>query len=223
MHDLMNIPVPQRQPMIAAALPAAGTDGPISTRALARMLDVVDYGMLLLVDATYVVFINQIARAELDHEHPLQLLGRNLRARSPRDVAPLHLALSNAMRRGVQAMVSLGGAANDGVSVAVVPVIEPGEAPAALIVFGKRRVCEDLSTDAFARLHGLTLAESRVLKMLCAGYRPVDIARAFDVKLSTVRTQISSLRGKTGSRDIGGVVQRVARLPPLPCLTRCAA
>ena len=220
MYELMNAALPQPQPMVAAAQPAGY---PISTRALARMLDVVDYGMLLVVDETHVVFINQIARAELDEDHPLQLLGRDLRVRAPRDVAPLRLALSNAMSRGVQAMVTLGGTVGEGISIAIVPVIEPGEAPAALIVFGKRRVCEELSSDAFARLHGLTLAESRVLKLMCAGYRPGDIARAFDVKLSTVRTQIASIRAKTGSHDIGAVVHRVARLPPLPSVVRHAA
>lgn len=223
MYDLMNAPATTLQPVFEEARPAMGTASSISARAMARMLDVVDYGMLVVVDETYVVFVNQVARAELDAEHPLQLLGRDLRARSPRDVAALRQALSSAARRGMQTMLMLGRATGEGVNVAVVPLIEPGETPAALIVFGKRAVCEDLSTDAFARQHELTLAETRVLKRLCAGSRPQEIAHSLGVKLTTVRTQIGSIRVKTGSRDIGGIVHRVARLPPLACVMRRAA
>ncbi len=223
MYDLMNAPTVQVQPMFGDVRPATVAASAISARAMARMLDVVDYGMLVVVDETYVVFVNQVARAELDAEHPLQLLGRDLRARCPRDVGALRQALSSAVRRGMQSMLMLGRANGEGVNVAVVPLVEPGEAPAALIIFGKRVVCEDLSTDAFARQHELTSAETRVLKRLCAGSRPQDIAHSLGVKLTTVRTQITSIRVKTGSRDIGGIVHRVARLPPLPCVMRRVA
>jgi len=188
---------------------------------LARLLDVVDYGMLLVLDDGCVVFANRVARAEMNDEHPLQLLGRDLRARCPRDVVSLHNALAGALRRGVQALLKLGGA-GQGIHIAVVPMADAGE-PAAAIVFGKRRVCEELSIDAFARHHGLTLAEARVLRHLCSGERPQDIAFGLGVKLSTVRTQIGSIRAKTSSRDIGAIVQCAARLPPLPCVTRRAA
>jgi DNA-binding CsgD family transcriptional regulator len=204
-----------------AALPMGEADvshrqaEPGRANAMARMLDVVDYGMLLVVDDGCVLFANQVARAEMDDEHPLQLLGSDLRARCPRDVVSLHTALSGALVRGMQALLALGGAPGQAMHIAVVPLAYAGEAAAA-VIFGKRRVCEDLSSDAFARQHGLTLAESRVLKHLCTGERPQDIAAALGVKLSTVRTQIGSIRAKTGSRDIGAIVHRVARLPPLP-------
>jgi hypothetical protein len=41
----------------------------------ALMLDEVDYGMLLVADDMLVLHANHVARAELDAEHPLQLLG----------------------------------------------------------------------------------------------------------------------------------------------------
>jgi len=223
MYDMMTEAAqPQRQ---AWGETAARADDPVpmNPRLLARMLDVVDYGMLIVVDEARVVYANQVARAELDHEHPLQLLGRELRPRSPRDLAALRQALLNALRRGAQAMVTMRGAAGGSVSVSIVPLLDDGAAPAALLVFGKRRACEELSTDAFAREHGLTSAETRVLKHLCAGQRPADVARMGGVKLSTVRTQISRIRDKTGSPDIGGVVGQVSRLPPMLCLVRRAA
>ena len=204
-------PVPTNPRLIEAGRPTP----------LACLLDVVDYGMLLVLDGGCVVFANRVARAEMNDEHPLQLLGRDLRARCPRDVVAWHNALASALGRGMQALLKLGSAAQ-AIQIAVMPLPDAGE-PAAAIVFGKRRVCEELSIDAFARQHGLTLAETRVLRHLCGGERPQDIAFGLGVKLSTVRTQINGIRAKTGSRDIGTLLQGAARLPPLRCLARRAA
>ena len=217
MFDLTALPQP------AALLASLSQTAPRSAETgrsspLAHLLDVVDYGMLLVLDDGCVVFANRVARTEMNDEHPLQLLGRDLRARCPRDVVALHNALAGALGRGVQALLKLGGAAQ-AIHIAVVPLVDAGE-PAAAVLFGKRRVCEELSIDAFARQHGLTLAEARVLRHLCGGERPQDIAFGLGVRLSTVRTQISSIRAKTGSRDIGAIVLSAARLPPLRCMTR---
>ncbi|HRD99451.1 MAG TPA: helix-turn-helix transcriptional regulator, partial [Rubrivivax sp.] len=62
---------------------------------------------------------------------------------------------------------------------------------------------------------GLTPAEGRVLALLCAGVRPVEIARCQRVAVATVRTQISSARRKTGAASIRELVRQVAVLPPL--------
>jgi DNA-binding CsgD family transcriptional regulator len=198
-------------------------DMPITMRALSRMLDVVDYGMLVITGGARLVYINQVARAELDDDHPFQLVGRDLRVRHMDDLAAWQNALSRTLRRGVQSLLTIGAAHGLGISVSLIPMAEPAVEPAALIIFGRRRVCEDLSIEAYARQHDLTTAEARVLKLLSAGYRPNDIALVLGVRLSTVRTQIGSIRAKTCSRDIGQVLHRVARLPPLPCLLRSAA
>jgi DNA-binding CsgD family transcriptional regulator len=218
---LSETPVSQAAPADRRVGTAGGVS--ISTWTFARMLDVVDYGMLLLVDTSHVSFANQTAREELDEGHPLQMLGRELRARDPQDVAALRLALSSALQRQVQTLLTLGGSGGtrDGaLSVSVVPLSEQGEPSAALIIFGRRDTREGLATDAFARHHQLTSAETRVLKMLCTGCRPADIAAAHGVRVSTVRTQVGSIRAKVGTRDVGGIVRRVACLPPLPCLVR---
>ncbi len=224
MLDLLYAPVSPVVPATPAApaAPPLRSTAPttISTWAFARMLDVVDYGMLLLADESHVSYANQAARAEMDDGHPLQLLGSELRARSPHDVAALRQALGNALHRRVQALLTLHDGDGEALCVSVVPMTEQDGPSAALIVFGQRGTREGLSTDAFARLHHLTAAETRVLKLLCTGSRPVDIAAANGVRVSTVRTQVGSIRAKVGTRDIGGIVRRVARLPPLPCLVR---
>lgn len=201
---------------------ASGNGIPVSAGTLTRMLDVIDYAILMMKGECEVVFANQIARAELDEQHPLQLQGHKLQVRHARDGASLRQALASATRRGTQSMLKLRGAPGEDINVAVVPIADPDQPPAVLLLCGKRRACEELSADAFARHHDLTLAETRVLKLLCAGHRPAGIALAFGVKLTTVRTQVCSIRAKTGSRDVGGLVQQVSRLPPLPCMTRRA-
>jgi len=67
----------------------------------------------------------------------------------------------------------------------------------------------------FARLHGLTGGEGRVLAALCGGARPAEVAREHGVALSTVRSQIGSIRLKTGAASIRDLLAQVARLPPL--------
>jgi DNA-binding NarL/FixJ family response regulator len=67
----------------------------------------------------------------------------------------------------------------------------------------------------FARERCLTGAETHVLRALCEGERPVEIARRCGVALSTVRTQISSLRLTTGASCINELVRIVTMLPPI--------
>ena len=183
---------------------------------LAAMLDEIDYGMLLVADGLHLLHANHVARAELDAEHPLQVLGRELRARQPHDVAPLHGALTDACRRRLRRLVTLGDGSQR-VCLAVVPIPVPGDATptSALVMLGKRQVCQQLSVEAFARAHALTPVETLVLKALCSGTRPGEIALQHSVALSTVRSQVGSIRAKTGAQTIGALVRMVALLPPM--------
>jgi DNA-binding CsgD family transcriptional regulator len=193
------------------------------SRWLAAMLDEIDYGMVLIGEGGQVLHVNHAARADLDDEHPLQLLGRELRTRSPQDGAALAEALQ-AAQRGLRRLVTLGGRAHP-LPVAVVPLgAVPGSSMAAtLLLLGKRRVCESLSVQWFARSHALTPAETRVLEALCQGLDPREVAAQNGVGLATVRTQIGSIRSKTGAESIRDLVHRVAVLPPMVSSLRHAA
>jgi DNA-binding CsgD family transcriptional regulator len=182
---------------------------------LTRMLDEIDYGMLLVSPDAQVTYLNHAAKVELDGNHPLQLLDRTLRAHRPQDVAPLYEALA-AAQRGLRKLVTLGEGEHR-VSVSVVPLPEASGdgGVVTLLVLGKRQVCEQLSVQGFARSVSLTPAETRVLEMLCSGVRPTEIATRAGVRVSTVRTQIGSIRAKTGATSIRDLVRQVAVLPPL--------
>jgi DNA-binding CsgD family transcriptional regulator len=186
---------------------------------LTRMLDEIDYGMLLISTDAQVLYLNHAARLELDGDHPLQLLGGSLRTQRAQDVAPLYDALAGA-QRGLRKLVTMGSGVHR-VCVSVVPLPagsgqrREDESPATLLVLGKRQVCEQLSVQGFARSMQLTPAETRVLELLCAGVRPAQIAHQLDVAVSTVRTQIGSIRAKTGAASIGDLVRMVSVLPPM--------
>jgi DNA-binding CsgD family transcriptional regulator len=183
---------------------------------LAATLDEIDYGVLLLRDATTVAYANHSARAELDGDHPMQLAGNSLRARHARDATALREAITAATRRGMRRMLTLGLAPKQ-ITVAVVPVTTsgPDEEPAALLVLEKRQVCGQLSLQGFARCHGLTSAETSVLQALCNGLDPMEIAQQNGVAVCTIRSQIGSLRAKTGASSIRELLSRIAALPPL--------
>lgn len=211
---MFDLPTPM------AAFDAAALPRPTATPWLALMLDEVDYGMLLLAEDASVLHANHAARSELDALHPLQLLGGELRVARPQDLLPLREALAGARQRGLRRLISLG-AGEHCVSVAVVPLAAQagasGESAASLtlLMLGKRQAYKALSAHWFARGHGLTPAEARVLAALCEGRRPSEIAAAQGVALSTVRTQIGSTRAKTGAQSIRALVQQVVVLPPL--------
>jgi DNA-binding CsgD family transcriptional regulator len=192
------------------------------------MLDEIDYGMLLVTADGQVAYLNHAARLELDGQHPLQLGDSRLGARCPPEVLPLYEALADA-QRGLRKLLSLGSGAQQ-VSISVVPLSDPAPAddggpdPAlTLLVLGKRQVCEQLSVQAYARSRHMTPAETRVLEGLCRGRRPSAIAAEAGVAVSTVRTQIGSIRAKTGAGSIRELVRQVAVLPPLVGALRGAA
>jgi DNA-binding CsgD family transcriptional regulator len=189
---------------------------------LMRMLDEIDYGMLLVGDDAELLYLNHAARIELDDAHPLQLQGKNLRTQRALDATPLHDALA-AAQRGLRKLVTLGEGEHR-VCISVVPLAggADGQGLLTLLVLGKRQVCEQLSVRGFARAVGLTPAETRVLELLCAGVRPAEIARRSGVKIATVRTQIGTARAKTGAGSIRELVSMVAVLPPLVGALRCA-
>lgn len=189
---------------------------------LSAVIDEIDYGVLVVRHPGRVMHVNHAARQALAGPHPLEIVAGQLRGRQPKDDLPLHEALAAAARARRRCMLSLGPA-DARVHLAVVPLPPSAEAPegATLLTFNKRQMCEPLSIEAFARCHRLTSTETQVLKALCEGARPADVARSQGVQLSTVRTQIGSIRAKTGAATLRDLVQQVAQLPPMTTALRC--
>jgi DNA-binding CsgD family transcriptional regulator len=182
----------------------------------ALILDEIDYGMILLDARLKVQFANRAARAHLQSMRALAVEDNELIAGCPQDMITLTAAIRAASAQGLRRMVMIGGEA-ERVAVAVVPLPQDAEAvkTRVLVLLSRRHICEALSVYGFARDHGLSAAEGQVLKSLCEGLQPAEIASVQGVAISTVRTQISNIRLKTDSASIRELVQRVARLPPI--------
>lgn len=222
-HAIDRSSGPRPPPLPAKPAPLAGESvPPIVWHWLTAALDELDYGIVLLFDGASVVHINHAARVELDEDHPLQLLGKQLRAREARDVVPLHEALTQAAGRGLRRLLILGDGPRRS-SVSIIPLDAADVGPrAVLVVLGKRAVSESLSIHGFAKNYRLTRAETRVLEALCSGLPPSQAAQQLGVAISTVRSQIGSIRGKTGAESIRALVRQVAVLPPVKGVLRCA-
>ncbi len=206
-------------------LPAGGPS------VLGAMLDEVDYPMILVDGEGEVVHANRAARQDLAQPaHPLQLAGRQLLGREPAVADMLRETLSRAARHPQRRVVACGqGDAR--ISIGLVPLGQhPGMAGAGaaagerqrpgmtMLVLGRRKVCPALTVQWFASAHGLTRCESHVLAQLCAGQSPGEVAEAQGVAISTVRTQVASIRAKTGASSIRDIVSRLAAMPPMVTL-----
>ena len=188
----------------------------LQARRMAQMLDTLDYGMLLLSETGQVLQINKAARRDMDDDHPLQCDGNALLARRSQDALPLREALVAAAERGLRRLLQLGdGRARISVAVVPLPALGADDRPGVAVLLGKRQVCEELTVEWFARSHNLTMAETAVIKGLCADFTPQQIAERQGVGLATIRTQIGSIRLKTGASSIRALVRQVALLPPL--------
>lgn len=183
---------------------------------LMRVLDEIDYGVMLVDGDARVQYANRMALQQCGSQHALQLDDGRVRTRGAPDHAPFHRALA-ASTQGRRSLLNVA-VGDTIVSVAVVPLATAPLPARTLLVMGKREACPTLSVDFYARAHQLTAAESAVLKGLCSGLRPMQIAADGGVAISTVRTQIGAIRAKTGTSGIRELVERVAALPPIAAL-----
>ncbi len=63
---------------------------------------------------------------------------------------------------------------------------------------------------------GLTPSEARVAALVAAGRNPRDIAKLLNLSINTIRSHLSRIYSKTGSRDLTAVCSFINRLvPPL--------
>ena len=84
-----------------------------------------------------------------------------------------------------------------------------------LLLLGRVDLCPTLTLELVGHTWGLTASELRVLRALCTDLQPAVVARRFGVSITTVRSQISSIRAKTGTQSIRELLCLVSQLPPM--------
>lgn len=188
---------------------------------LAKLLvDEIECGMIVCDDHGTIQFLNQSAQRELSSCRVLQRHGAELR--SVRDANEFKAAVSLAFRRGLRHLVSLGRGA-DRLLVSVLPLRDSGAIVGVLLVLGQRHPCSELGLEMLAAFHGLTLTERRVMAGLLHRRSPREIAQQHQVAMSTVRTQIQSIRSKLNTRSIDELLLRAAEVPPVASALRAQA
>lgn len=208
----------------ASSMPPAAAEQPVQrwelpSQLLAFVLEEIDYGMLLVDEQLHVLHANHAARRRMGPDHALSITHDRVVARCAQDqqlVRDAVLCATGRLKRGLLLLQRHGRRE----VYAVVPLRLSEQHTLALLLAGREDVCQALSWQAFARLHGLTPAEAKVLEGLCKGERPGELAQRLGVGIATVRTQISSLRAKAGARTIAELVRELATLPPLLSVLR---
>lgn len=188
-----------------------------SPEMMLRILDEIDYGLMLLTAGGRLRHANQLALESLRGAGALMLRDGQVQAKHPDQQAELALAIAAALA-GRRRLLMLASACRE-CPVALIPLPGaglPGDGPpTCLVLMGKQQSCELLSLTFFAQAYALTPAEVGVLRGLCHGHPPKDIARDLGVAVSTIRTQIGSVRSKTQSSSIRELLRRIAALPPI--------
>lgn len=189
---------------------------------LAQMLDEIDHAVLLLTAGGALRHANRLALHLLEGDAPLRLTGGMISA-SGEGSTLLGRALADSAR-GIRRLLTL-----DGLPVAVVPLAgrtggsAVGKPPLAMLLLGRRRSDAEIAMSLYASACRLTPAEAEVLRSLCMGASPKEFAQQAGVAISTVRTQIGSIRDKTGAANLRDLISRVAALPPITAALHHAA
>jgi DNA-binding CsgD family transcriptional regulator len=179
------------------------------------MLDVIACGLIACSAQGELLEANRAAQRELGSGRALVLSQGHLRCTEPQAQHELVGALLDAAQRARRRLL-WADHGQDRLTLVVMPAAAPpGHSPAVLILLGRRRLCSSLGLEMLALQHGLTHAEQRVLEALIEIRPARKIAEGLGVAVSTVRTQIQSIRGKVGARNIEELLLRVGQLPPV--------
>lgn len=176
---------------------------------LASAMDEIDFGVAVADHEGGLIEANHAAHVELACGPCLHLVDGRLAAR---DRTPIQPALGCAVQRGLRQLLELGQG-EDRLFVSVSPLPAGEGQSLALLVMGRRTPCSRLGLEMLASRYGLTETERRVLARLVEGENPADLATRHGVAVSTVRTQISSIRAKMGAQNYRSLINMAAAVP----------
>lgn len=183
----------------------------------ALMLDRIALPAVLMDVDTVVQFANRAAREMFVFGRVVNLRGGRLHTDDVRQLASLQQAVRDAGHLPDGRTVRVGHGSSELLLQlgAVEPTVAaPDQAVSIMLLAGPAAMFPRSPARAFGRHHGLTPTEMSVLDLLCSGLTPSAVARRHGVEVSTVRTQIASIRHKTQSASAADLIRRVWLLPP---------
>ncbi len=185
-----------------------------SNHLMTALMDRVECGLIACAANGRLIHANLSAQRELRDGGSLRLDGHTIVCTAS-NAGEWHLALSQAVRDGRSGLLSLNGPRQPLLAAIMPTPSDVHDAPVVLVMLGRRAACSPLGLELFASAHGLTLAESRVLRALLSDMSTREIADAHGVAMATIRTQIQAMREKLAVRSIDALLLRVAELPPI--------
>lgn len=190
---------------------------------LAQMSDALPWPLLLLRRDAALVHANLAARQLLHRGRPLKL---DDRGRAQAAAASQQTAFAAALQAKQPVLLQWPAATasppgQGSYSLALRPLAAGDEdrgddAPVLVLISASTARRADLQ--AFASLHGLSPAETRVLERLGHGDDVAAAAEALGIKAATVRSQLASLRRKSGYASRVALLRALAAMPPLATL-----
>lgn len=195
----------------AAAFSPAGLEQTL----LLRVMDEIDYGVLVIDGHGRLRHVNHLARHEMASGRLIVCHGNVLLGTTTEYTEMIQTAMEQALR-GQRKLLLLEKDDKE-LSMAFIPLSHPleSDAPCVLVLLSRQSACENLAVRMYARAQHLSPSEESVMMGLCRGLSIPDIAQNHGVAQSTVRSQIKALREKTGCSSIRKLLQRVNSLPPV--------
>jgi DNA-binding NarL/FixJ family response regulator len=221
----------------AALLDRMSRETELSFLSAADVLNHFTVGVVLLKLDGRVSYINQAARRMIEDEDGLLLHPSGLCGATPRDTAALRAVVAAvaaeggredfaagmnvltlprpSLRRPYQVMVSSLRDPGSATARDTTPSREGVEQPSVAVFIHDPDQGQRLSSDALIRLHGLSVAEARVVVGLAGGQSPEEIADALQLSRSTVATHLQRAFGKTQTTSQRELVSLVLQGAPV--------
>jgi DNA-binding CsgD family transcriptional regulator len=188
----------------------------LNTDALAGILDDMDTGVLVCDMRGRLLLANQAACTEMAEGGVLRVApDGHLDGPSSVGLLALRRALREAALERRHRLLPLRNQDRT-LMVTVQPLRSGGTAePCALVLMGRRSLGTELLVQRLSCLYELTDAEKAVLCGLLNGLRIPALAKQRGVAISTIRTQVATIRAKCGVRRVGDLIRQIAELPPM--------
>lgn len=183
----------------------------LRSQLLEKTLDGLAVGVFLTARDGQVVYMNQAAERQIHTGHSLRLVSNRMAPTDPAARAALSRAMEEAVRDAAdfemkEHSVAIPDGAGGGCVATLLPIDRGPRrsilAPftASVAVFMQDPVRAPLMPgEAFARLHGLTGGELRVLLALSQGLGCVEAADMLGISEPTIRTHLQHIFSKTGT------------------------
>ena len=191
---------------------------------LAAALDMLHSGVVLIGADARIVMVNRAAEAILAKQDGLIATSAGLRAQIGRESDRLEILIRGAVGTSAGKCLSAGGSLNvsrrhgPALQLQISPVkdfpLGSNGAFYAIVFIADPAQNQCPAHEALRSFFGLTAAEARVAILLGQGNSLREISQTLGVSGNTVKSQVASIHGKTGTKRQSQLVRLLMKLPP---------